>query len=122
MNSKILVSGHLRELNAKLRRMTAVIEKRVAEGYAPFQHDEEWQYCTVEGHKVCLECELLNGALYRGDYIIADFPFHISLSPVRIRVHNGTSYHSSERCRCEAVWLDAHEVLVSRLCSELETA
>jgi hypothetical protein len=122
MHKTIVVSGNLSEVLAKLKRMKMVIENRLAVGYPPMQHDEVWQYHTIQDQNVCGDCSPLNGNLYRGDCIVHDFPFHVSVGFERVLVHNSTNFHSANRCRCEAVWINAHDILVLRLAYELENA
>lgn len=118
----IVIVGNLSEVSAKLRRIKEVIANRVAVGYEPMQHDEEWQYHTVQDNNVCLTCASSDGQVYRGDYILEDFQFYVSVSVEEIMVHNETNFHSAQKCRCTAKWANVHEVLVERLCRELESA
>lgn len=112
----IVVFGSLSEVSAKLRRMKEVIANRVAVGYEPKQHDEEWQYHTMQDERVCEICGSRHGTVYRGDYLVSDFQFYVSVGAVKVEVN------SHDCCRCTAEWVNAHEVLVERLWRELESA
>jgi hypothetical protein len=118
----IVVSGSLSEVSAKLGRIKEIIVNRVAVGYPAKMHDEEWQYHTVQDNNVCPTCLSCDGNTYRGDYILEDFQFYVSVSVEDIMVHNETNFHSAQKCRCTAKWVNVHEVLVERLCRELESA
>ena len=118
----ITISGSLFDIANKLGRMKQVITYRVNVGYLPKQHDEEWLYQTFQDLNVCPDCAPLHGNLYRGDYIMNDFPFYVSETVTEVKVHNATNFHAAERCRCTAEWLNMHEVLVERLALEMENA
>lgn len=118
----ILVSGSLFEVSVKLRRIKEVVANRVAVGYPRFQHEDEWQYHTVQDNNVCPTCVSSDGQVYRGDYILEDFQFYVSVSVLEIMVHNETNFHSAQKCRCTANWVNVHEVLVERLMVEMENA
>ena len=112
----IVVSGSLFDIANKLGRMKQVIAYRVNVGYAPFQHDENWQYQTAQDERVCEVCAPRHGNLYRGDYLVSDFTFYVSVETKKVEIHDHI------RCRCDAEWLNLHEVLVERLAIELEAA
>jgi hypothetical protein len=112
----IVIAGNLSEVSAKLRRIKEVIANRVAVGYEPKQHDEEWQYHTMQDERVCFVCGPLHGTIYRGDYLVSDFQFYVSVGPEKVEINS----HGS--CRCTAEWVNVHEVLVERLCREMENA
>ena len=118
----IIISGNLNEVLAKLRLMKDIIDKRVAVGYPPKQHDEEWRYETMQDGRVCPTCGPLNGNILRGDYIVSNYPLYASFGVLDVMVHNTTDYHDADICRCFATWLNMHEVLVERLFNELESA
>ena len=118
----IVISGSLFDIANKLGRIKQVIANRVAVGYERFQHEEEWIYHTAHDLNVCPTCDPLHGTIYRGDYLISDFPFSVSVDSKKVWVNNQTDFHASDRCRCDATWINAHEVLVSRLATEMENA
>jgi hypothetical protein len=118
----IVIVGNLSEVSARLRRIKEVIANRVATGYPKFQHEDEWQYHTVQDNNVCPTCVSSDGQVYRGDYVLEDFQFCVSVSVEEIMVHNETNFHAAEKCRCTANWVNMHEALVERLFEELESA
>lgn len=118
----IVFSGTLSEILAKLRRIKVVIEKRNVEGYPTMQHDETYKYHSYQDGNTCKDCLDLNGSEFRGDYIATDFKFYVSLNYKTVAVHNETSYHKAQQCRCEAEWVNVHEVLVQRVTEEMENA
>ena len=118
----IAVYGSLSELSAKLNRIKEVIANRNAVGYPPKQHEYEYQYHTVQDLNVCGDCAPLNGSIYRGDYILGDFPYYVDINQIEIMVHNATSYHAAEKCRCKLTWTNKHEALVTMLYNELTEA
>lgn len=112
------VAGSLEEVKAKMTRIKTAAATRNATGYAPKQHDENWKYKTVMDDNVCPTCNPLHGQLYRGDYLLGDFPYYESITKYKIRVHNATMYHPALSCRCEAEWVNSHEVIVNRVHQE----
>lgn len=123
----LVVSGNLNEVLAKLRRIKQAITYRVSVGYSKYQHDENWQYLTAQDERVCKganlpwqPCEPLHGTIYRGDYLVSDFPHYYSDSVKEVHVNNHQPYNDT--CRCTAKWINTHEVLVERLHQELENS
>lgn len=124
----IIIQGSLIEVLSKMRRIKQVITYRVSVGYTRFQHDEEWQYLTAQDERVCkpsptlpwTACGPLHGDIYRGDYLVDDFKFYVSDGTKKIRVNNHLPF--KDNCRCEAKWVNVHEVLVERLYREMENA
>jgi len=115
----IVVSGSLSEIRMKLQRIKEVIANRVATGYAPKQHDEEWLYHTAQDDRVCPICAPLHGNIYRGDYLVNEFSLYVVLGPEKVQLHYETDFHTHLQDRCTAEWINAHEVLVQRLYDEL---
>ena len=118
----IVITGTLTEILAKLRRIKAVAEKLNAEGWSILRHDESWLYETVNDGGVCPTCTPFNGNNYRGDYMTYEFPYLEATAPTKLQVHNETNYHTAQRCRCTAQWVNVHEVLVQRVTEEMENA
>ena len=115
----IEIAGTLSELRAKLQIIKDVIERREQTGYVPKQHDEEWQYYTAQDEGVCPVCAPLHGNIYRGDYIVTEFPLYVAMGPRKVQLHYETDFHTHLQDRCTAEWINMHEVLVTRLHNEL---
>jgi len=116
------VAGSLEEVRAKLQRIKQVVSVRQAEGYRMFQHRDSWRYEAVLDENVCPTCSPLNGQLLRGDYILGDYPYFTVESKLEIKVHNSTEYHSAQRCRCRAKWLNRHEAVLMVVHEEISDA
>lgn len=117
----VTVSGTLQDIRSRLLSMKTVCAQRSTSGYPILQHDETWLYrVTQDPAGACPTCTPFDGSTYRGDYLPAEFPFLEASSPVMVSVHNETEFHMAQRCKCTAVWVDPHEVLVQRLADELE--
>ena len=101
-------------LREKLERMRWKIFFRVHYGYARFQHDEEWQYITMEDARVCVEhCAPLHGYVFRGDYVLSVFEYAVSADAKTVTANQ----HNN--CRCILRWINASEVILQRLHEEL---
>lgn len=118
--SSIVVSGSLRQIAAKLRRIKEVTANRKAEGYPIFTHISEWRYVTADDDRVCVGCNGMNGEFFRGDYVQGTFQYSVTQNSRTVKPHA----HSprDEHCRCTLKWVNSHEVCVELLRRELEEA
>lgn len=118
----VKVSGSLEEVRAKLQSIKGVLDNRVSIGYPIFQPRDQWRYLTVRDNHVCMTCGPLDGQIYRGDYILGDFPYFTIQNKFLISVHNKTVQHSASKCRCKAEWINHHEAVIELIHEEISDA
>lgn len=124
----IIVSGPLDIIRSKLLAINAVVKYRKWVGWLPFQPDETWLYIThpemsIEG--VCPTCQ---GFEAREEFIGSEIPHTFENKEQTDPLHQVLPHVHLNRpdlrgqCRCELIWLNPRETLVTRLTREIDGA
>jgi len=105
-----VVRGTVKEVEAKLAAISAVIKHRKMVGWSLFQDDEEWTYITRGDARVCNICwEIESKGRIVGSEIPSRFPFYEVIS------YGEVHPHTHEDCRCRIIWERIGETIEQRL-------
>jgi len=88
----IIVAGNLDAILDKLELAEQICSDRENIGFYPEELEFEYEFITAAD--CCLHCEALDGNLYRGPFILAEFPFAVQASETVWLV----GYHPN--CKC----------------------